>query len=324
MRFLTSDEVAALVPMPEAIDLMRELFAEIGRGTVDLPDRIALEANGGRDVVLFMPGQLRSSGRLGLKVVSVFPDNPAAHQLPTISATVLVTDPATGRVAALLDGTYLTALRTGAVTGLATDLLARPDADILGVYGAGVQARTQIEAVRCVRALRRILVWSRTRASAATLVAELEARANGVQVELGESPDVVAARSDIIITATSSSVPLFDGRALRPGTHVNAIGSFKPTVREVDDATVTRARIFVDHRPSAMKEAGNLLMPIASGVLDEAAVRGDLSDLVLDRVAGRTSAGDVTFFKSVGLAAEDLIVAGRALDKAHERARRPS
>jgi ornithine cyclodeaminase/alanine dehydrogenase-like protein (mu-crystallin family) len=317
MRVLTNDDVDALVSMREAIDLMRDLFAEVGRGSVDIPERVVLPANDGRDAVLFMPGHLRSSRRLGLKVVSVFPANPVTHGLPTIAATVLLMDAATGRVAALVEGTYLTALRTGAVTGLATDLLARDDAQVLGIYGAGAQARTQVEAVRAVRSIRHILVCSPTAAHAAVFASELSSgSAEDVRVSVAGSAAEVAEQSDVIVTATSSAVPVFDGRRLRPGTHVNAIGSFKPTAREVDDATVTRARIFVDHRASAMREAGDLLIPMASGAITTRAVCGDLADLVLGRVTGRTSGTDVTFFKSVGLSAEDLIVAGYALDKA--------
>jgi ornithine cyclodeaminase/alanine dehydrogenase-like protein (mu-crystallin family) len=322
VQLITNDEVAAAIAMPEAIDLMRDLFAQIGQGSVDLPERIHVESSDGRDVVLFMPGQLRATRRVGLKVVSVFPRNPAAHALPTISATVLVLDPDTGRVAALLDGAYITALRTGAVTGLATDLLARQNVETLAVFGAGGQAPFQIEAVCRVRSFRRILMWSPRAERAAALAADIATRAKqGIRVEVGRSPDETAEQADVIVTATTSSVPLFDGRLLQRGTHVNAIGAFKPEVREVDDATVARARIFVDHRASAMKEAGDLLIPLASGVITEAAIHGDLADLVLGRVPGRTSQEDITFFKSVGLAAEDLIVAGRVLEKTHGRTR---
>jgi ornithine cyclodeaminase/alanine dehydrogenase-like protein (mu-crystallin family) len=247
----------------------------------------------------------------------VFPQNPVAHALPTISAMVFVIDPDTGRVAALLDATHITALRTGAVTGLATDLLARRQVGTLAVYGAGVQARAQVEAVRSVRSFRRILVWSPRTDRAASLVAEIAASPqDGTKVEVGRSPDELVEQADVIVAATTSSVPVFDGSRLQPGTHVNAIGSFKPTVREVDDATVIRARIFVDHRASAMKEAGDLLIPMASGLIPDTAIQGDLADLVLDRVRGRTSDAEITLFKPVGLAAEDLAIAGRVLDKA--------
>lgn len=317
LTVLTRDDLARLVRMPDAIALMREAFAEIGRGTADVPDRVALGLHGDRDTVLFMPGHLRERGAVGVKVVSVFPENVASRAMPAISAIVLLIDVETGEPRAVMDGTYITALRTGAVSGLATDLLARQDARVLAVYGAGAQARTQVEAILHVRSIDTVLIHTPSRTSAEALAAELSAR-HGTRcvVSVADDPDAAAARADVIVTATSSATPVFDGRRLKGGTHINAIGSFKPSMREVDDVTVTRASLFVDERAAALREAGDLLIPIAAGLLRPSDVRADLGDLVLGRHPGRQHADEVTCFKSVGHAAGDLIVASEALRRA--------
>lgn len=317
MRILRRSEVERLVQMPEAIDLMREVFEQVGRGDVEVPERIGLTLNGGRDSILYMPAHLPASRGVGLKIVSVFPENQRAHGVPTINGVVILNDAATGEVTCLMDASYLTALRTGAVTGLATDLLARSDSRVLGVFGAGVQARTQVDAVAHVRAIERVVIYAPTRAHARTLAQEIDARYGPrCRGEVAESPDAVLAEADVIVTATTASTPVFDGALLREGTHVNAVGSFKPWVREVDTTTIRRARLFVDQREAALKEAGDLLVPIGEGLLRPEDVAADLGELVGGAATGRRDAREITFFKSVGLAAEDVIVAQRVLQKA--------
>ena len=317
MRILRRSEVERLVQMPEAIDLMRAVFEQVGRGDVEVPERIGLTLNGGRDSVLFMPAHLPASQGVGLKIVSVFPDNQRQHGVSTINGVVLLNDANTGEVTCLMDASYLTALRTGAVTGLATDLLARSDSRVLGVFGAGVQARTQIDAVVHVRPVERVVIYAPTRAHARALAQEIDLRYGPrCRGDVAETPDAVLDEADEIVTDTTASTPVFDGARLREGTHVNAVGSFKPWVREVDTTTIQRARIFVDEREAALKEAGDLLMPMAEGLLQPDDIAADLGELVTGSRTGRHSAREITFFKSVGLAAEDVIVAQRVLQKA--------
>jgi len=296
--------------MPAVIDLMRRAFREHADAAAELPDRslFRLPASGG--TVLVMPGALPRLQAVGVKVVSVFPGNPARHGLPVITATVFVVDPDTGEVALSLDGTWVTAMRTGAVTGVATDLLARQDAARLLVFGTGPQARTQIQAVCAVRSIERITICATSAAKADAFIATHRdvAPACVWQRGTGDASDVAGA--DLIVTATSSAVPVFDGAWLRPGTHVAAIGAFTPTTRELDTVTVTRGRLFVDDREHAWREAGDLRLPHEEGLLSPADIQGDLAALVTGRCAGRRADDEITIFKSVGLAIEDVVVGG--------------
>lgn len=306
IRILSADAVRACVDMPAAIDAMREAFAALSAQEATVPMRLALETEHG--VSLFMPAHLRESGNAGAKVVSVNPGN-AARGLPAIHAVVLVLDVLTGRPTALMDGTWLTALRTGAVGGLAADLLARSDAKTVALFGAGVQARTQLEAVRCVREITEVRVVSRSGASADRLAGEVV----GVRaVRVDDANDAIAG-ADIIIAATSSSTPVFDGARVEPGTHVTGVGSYTLDMREVDTALVQRARIIVDQREAVMEEAGDIVGPIRDGVVDETVIIAEIGEVVLGRVPGRTADSEITFFKSVGNAVQDVAVAARVL-----------
>lgn len=306
IRILSADAVRACVDMPAAIDAMREAFAALSAQEATVPMRLALETEHG--VSLFMPAHLRESGNAGAKVVSVNPGN-AARGLPAIHAVVLVLDVLTGRPTALMDGTWLTALRTGAVGGLAADLLARSDAKTVALFGAGVQARTQLEAVRCVREITEVRVVSRSGASADRLAGEVV----GVRaVRVDDANDAIEG-ADIIIAATSSSTPVFDGARVEPGTHVTGVGSYTLDMREVDTALVQRARIIVDQREAVMEEAGDIVGPIRDGVVDETVIIAEIGEVVLGRVPGRTADSEITFFKSVGNAVQDVAVAARVL-----------
>lgn len=306
IRILSADAVRACVDMPAAIDAMREAFAALSAQEATVPMRLALETEHG--VSLFMPAHLRESGNAGAKVVSVNPGN-AARGLPAIHAVVLVLDVLTGRPTALMDGTWLTALRTGAVGGLAAGLLARSDAKTVALFGAGVQARTQLEAVRCVREITEVRVVSRSGASADRLAGEVV----GVRAVRVDDANEAIEGADIIIAATSSSTPVFDGARVEPGTHVTGVGSYTLDMREVDTALVQRARIIVDQREAVMEEAGDIVGPIRDGVVDETVIIAEIGEVVLGRVPGRTADSEITFFKSVGNAVQDVAVAARVL-----------
>jgi ornithine cyclodeaminase len=317
MRILTRQDIQQLVGMRDVIALMRELFVEVGAGAVAMPTRSGITLHGGRDTVLFMPGHVRRMNSVGIKVVSVFPDNPATNGRPTIHATVLLNDENTGEIAAMMDGGYVTALRTAAVSAVATDLLGRADAHRLGVFGAGVQARSHVEAIRAVRSIDCVMVYDPSLERAETMVENLASNGgDNCRFEIAPSADAVARGSDIIVTATTAKVPVFDGRLLMPGAHVNAIGAFKPEDRELDDETIRRGRVFVDSKREANAEAGDIIIPIANGTVSADVVLGDLGDLMTDKRRGRLSDSDITVFKSVGLAVEDIVVADLVLRKA--------
>ncbi|MEE2897226.1 MAG: ornithine cyclodeaminase family protein [Gemmatimonadota bacterium] len=309
IRILTADDVRACVDMPTAIDALREAFAALSSDQATVPIRLGLETPHG--VSLFMPAHLKQAGHAGAKVVSVNPGN-ATRGIPVIHGVVLMLDVTTGRPIALMDGTWLTALRTGAVGGLAADLMAREDAHTVALFGAGVQARTQLEALRCVRDIREVRVVSSSGDSADRLVAEL----TGVVAARVDDPGVAIEGADVIVAATNSSTPVFDGSRVEPGTHVTGVGSYTPEMREVDVALVTRARVIVDQREAVMEEAGDLIAPILEGVVSEDVMVGEIGDVVLGRVEGRTSRDEITFFKSVGNAVQDVAVAARVLSVA--------
>lgn len=322
MLALSRDDVRALVPMTTAIDLMKQVFADLSAGRTVSPLRTPIDVPPAEGVTLFMPAYVPSADGLGVKIVSVFPRN-AALGKPTIHAVVVLVDTGTGEPLAVLDGTFLTALRTGAVSGAATDLLARQDSRVLTCIGAGTQGVTQAWAVATVRPIERIYVYDVN----STAVESFAARLGDLEPDLASR--VVAAtdlsqalgESDVVCTATTSKRPVFDDRDLRPGTHVNAIGAFTPEMQEIPAETVARARIVVDQVAAALAEAGDLIIPLREGRIAEADVRTELGQVVSGERPGRQSPDEITLFKSVGNAVQDVIVARQAVREA-ERWRR--
>jgi ornithine cyclodeaminase/alanine dehydrogenase-like protein (mu-crystallin family) len=310
LPFFTAEDIRRALPMREAIEAMRAAFIAFSEGRAHIPQRLSISIPEQEGITLVMPGYVPPDA-LGLKVVSVFPRNPA-RGLPTLSALVVMLDPETGAPAALLDGAFLTAWRTGAASGLATDLLARPDAESLALIGAGAQARTQLLAVAAVRSLRRVRVYSRTHARAQALIEEMQGQEGIPQdIAVAPTPEAAVAEADIVCTATNSSVPVFDGQALRPGTHINAIGSFTLEMRELDEETFRRAaRVVVDSRAAALAEAGEVVWAIRQGILREADLV-ELGEIAAGRRPGRERPEEITLFKSVGLAVQDLVAAQR-------------
>ncbi|MCZ6777108.1 MAG: ornithine cyclodeaminase family protein [Ignavibacteria bacterium] len=316
MRLLTRDDIRKLISMREVIELMKTLFCEVGKGNVVIPDRTMIDLNNGRDAILFMPGFVTKSRSIGVKVVSVFPEN-ISTKIPTTNATVLLNDPDTGKVISMLEGGYITSVRTGAVSAVATELLAVKDARKLGVFGSGVQARTQIEAILEVRNIESVKIYDVNHESSNKLALEFQSvKGNGCVFQPVESPDDLVTDSQVIVTATTSETPVFDGNLLRDGTHINSIGSFKPHVREVDDQTITRSKIFVDARSLSLKEGGDLIIPLEKGLISKDDVQADLGELVLGKKKGRESADEITFFKSVGMSVQDIVVANAVYKKA--------
>ncbi len=312
IRILSSADVRAAVDMKGAIAAMRGAFAALSTGAATVPVRLALETPHG--VHLFMPAHLHGSGATGAKVVSVNVDNPA-RGLPAIHAVVLVLDPESGEVKALLDGTWLTALRTGAAGGLAADVLARPDARIVALFGAGVQGRTQLEAVRCVRRVEEVRVVDSRRASAERLAGELD----GLVARVVDDPAEAVRGADVVVTATTSRTPVFPGALVEPGAHVTGVGSYTPEMREVDADLIRRARVVVDQREAVLAEAGDLIGPISEGLVDEGVIAAELGEVVAGLRPGRQSPDQITFFKSVGIAVQDVTVATEVLEAAERR-----
>jgi ornithine cyclodeaminase len=321
MRILSASNVRAAIAMPAAIAGMRAAFAQLSSGAAQVPPRSALAQAGRAAVTLVMPAWLPAGGQLGVKLVSVMPGNAAAG-LPAVPAVVLLLDAATGQAMALMDGTYLTALRTGAASGLATDLLARAEARVVALFGAGGQAPCQLEAICTVRPIARVWLVNRTRAHAETLAEQVRAwpealRPREVRVaSLGSEARQAVEEADVIATATGAREPLFPGAWVRPGTHVNAIGAFTPDARELPGDLLARARIVVDQRAAALAEAGDITRAIAEGAITADGIYAELGELVLGTRPGRASADEITVFKSVGSAAQDVVVAELAYREA--------
>jgi ornithine cyclodeaminase len=309
LRILTADDIRACLDMRGAIDAMRTAFTQLSSGAAVVPDRVGVSTP--RGVSLFMPGFLPEGGHLAAKIVSVFTGN-RELDLPVINALVLVLDSETGVPVALMDGTYITALRTGAASGLATEVLALDDASVLAVFGAGPQARTQIEAVRTVRPIREVRISSLSLSESEALAEEIE----GVSVSVSDDPTRAVEGAHVIVTATDSRTPVFPGEAVGPGVHVNAVGAFTPSMRELDASLVARARVVVDSRSTVMAEAGDLVQAIEEGMFSLDRIHAELGEVVSGARPGRSGPDDVTLFKSVGSAAQDVAAAGRILDAA--------
>lgn len=315
---LTADDVRAALPMSAAIEAMRKAFGLLAAGAADVPLRTAIEIPKHDAVTLVMPAYLHVGNRLGAKLVSVFPNNPNL-ELPAIHAVVLLLNAATGQPEALLEGTSLTAIRTGAASGLATDLLARPGASTVAIIGSGAQARTQLEAICAVRKINRAWVYSRNHAHAHQFAEEMSGR-NGApsMVEVAASAREAAAQADIICTATSSASPVLHLDDVKAGTHINGIGSFTPSMHEIDPQLVRHARVVVDQRQAALAEAGEIIACIADRSLAEEDLV-ELGEIVNGKQPGRTSADQITLFKSVGLAVQDVAAAQQALTAALQK-----
>ena len=311
---VNQSEVPALLPVKECIDVMARAFAAQARGEAKLPVRQILWLDEKAGALGLMPAYLASQAALGVKAVTFFPRNEGTD-LDSHQGAVLLFEAGRGRLLAMIDATSVTAIRTAAVSGLATRLLAKPDAGDLALIGSGVQARTHLEAMMAVRTLRRVRVASKTVGRARSF-AEREGKRHGIAIEASETAREAVAGADIVCTVTSSREPVVEGSWLSPGVHVNAVGSSVATARELDTAAVARSRFFVDHREAALVEAGDFLLARQDGAVADTHIVGDLGALVTGEVPGRTSATDVTVFKSVGLAIEDVAAAQHIYSKA--------
>jgi len=317
---LNGEQVAQLLPMPECIKVMREALAALARGEALVPLRTVMRVPGVSGFLGLMPGYISpregQDGALGLKAVSVFPGN-ASRGIDTHEGAVLLFEADTGRLSALLDGAAITAIRTAAVSGVATDVLARPDASELAILGAGVQARTHIEAIAAVRPLRRIRIWSRNPEHAAVLASELRRRF-GFPIEAAPSAEAAVRDADLVVTVTASPEPVLKREWLKEGVHINAVGSSIPTSREIDTATMVAARLFVDRRESALAEAGDLLIAMREDALTGDHIQAELGEVIIGKNPGRRSPGELTLFKSLGLAVEDVASAAYLVRRARE------
>jgi ornithine cyclodeaminase len=305
--FVNEAGVRDLLPMKSCVGLMRDALTAFARGDAVLPLRSMMRLPDGSGILGLMPGYLGHPQSFGLKVVSVMPGN---HGTPYDShqGVVMLFGLVHGEPLAILDATAITAIRTAAAPAAATDELARADAGDLAIIGAGAQGRSHLAAMRAVRKLRRVRLWSRTRANAERFARE-EAAALGFAIEVTASAEDAVRGADLICTTTAARDPVLRGAWLSPGAHVNAVGACFAATRELDTDAVRRARFFTDCRESCLNEAGDFLIPRKEGAITDPHLLGELGEVFLGKVAGRVSADDVTVFESLGIALEDLAAA---------------
>jgi ornithine cyclodeaminase/alanine dehydrogenase len=313
---LTKSDLEKVLSMKDVIEVMEKAFSELAMGTATLPQRATITLSKEAGWMGVMPAYLEKMGSLSTKIVTVFERN-LEKKLPTIMATVVLNSAETGALLAIMEGTFITAMRTGAVCGVATKYLARKDSRIAGIFGAGVQARTQLMAVCAVRNIEKAYVHDMFKDRAGVFATEMSRNLN-IPVETREPEDIVR-ESDIIVTATTAKTPVFDGNSVKPGTHLNLIGSFKPEVREVDEVVIKRSKIVVDQKSAALEEAGDIIIPLKAGIITEEHIHAELGELVTGVKPGRTSDSEITLFKSVGLGIQDCATAWLAYAKAKEK-----
>jgi ornithine cyclodeaminase len=305
MQVVGAAEIERILTYPDLVDTLREAF----RSGITVPPRHQhrIPREGGEATLLLMPAWTDSpAGHIGVKIVSVFPDNAKRGQ-PSVMGAYLLLAGDSGEPLAVLDGRVLTLWRTAAASALAASYLARADSRRLAMIGAGALAPRLIAAHASVRPIDEVAIWNRTPANAAALASRLDRP--GLRVSATADIGEAVGHADIVSVATLSSEPLLRGGWLKPGTHLDLVGAFTPQMREADDDAIRRAKIYVDTRAGALKEAGDIVQPIASGILSPDAIAGDLFDLCRGAVAGRQSDAEITLFKSVGTAIEDLAAA---------------
>lgn len=305
MRIVTAEEIDGALTYPALVAALRDAFR--GEFTVPVRHHHTVPHPAADGTLLLMPAWSAAGERhLGCKIVSVFPAN-AAKGKPSVHGTYLLMSGDTGEPLAAMDGRVLTAWRTGAASALAASYLAREDASHLVMVGAGALAPHLVQAHAAVRPIKRVTIWNRTRSNAVKLAFALAV--TGIETEVTGDLEGAVREADIVSCATLSTTPLIQGKWLRKGAHVDLVGAFTPKMREADDDAIRRARVYVDTRAGALKEAGDMVQPIKRGVLKKEGVRGDLFELARGKAKGRTSASQVTLFKSVGTAIEDLAAA---------------
>ncbi len=305
---LNNTQIRELLPMADCIELMSDALSALGRDEVHQPLRTIIRPPNARGLLGLMPAyRSGEGGAFGLKSICVFPENPSqgkdAHQ-----GAVMLFSRDTGELLALMNASEITAIRTAAVSAVATRLLAREDAHELAIIGAGVQARTHLSALACVRSITRVRVAARNMEHSQRLAEEMQPKV-AFAVEAVQTNEEAVRGADLIVTATSSLEPVINKKWISPGAHINAIGTHSPSSREIDSATMAAARIFVDRRESALNESGDYLLAAKEGVIGPENIAGEIGELLIGKMSGRTSATEITLFKSLGLAIEDVACA---------------
>ncbi len=316
IRVLSGEQIREAVSMKDVIAAVERAFIELSTGYPEMPIRSHIRIAEPEGTALFMPSYMKPSAMIGIKTVTLFEDNRSAG-IPYIQGMVSLFDGKNGSPRAVLDGTTITALRTGAASGLATRLLARDRSTICAIFGAGVQGRTQLEAVCSVREIRQAFIFDQSPAASRKFAEEM-GRMLKIKVDVAATPAETIREADVICCATNSETPVFADRDLKPGVHINAVGSYKPHVQEIPGETVVRSSLYVDHRISALEETGDLIIPIDKGLITEDHILGEIGEVAAGTLRARRSDKEITLFKSVGVAVQDLAAAAVVFERAED------
>lgn len=309
---LNKENVVSLLDMQDCINAVEKAFAELANGTAVLPLRINIIPPDG--LALYMPAYLKEMNALACKVVTVYKNNPAKFNIPTTIGKLLLQNPETGEVICIMDAGYLTAVRTGAASGVAVKYLARKNSNTTGIFGAGVQAKMQLWAVGCAVKLTKAFVYDISAEAMDKFADEMSKMLNLEIIKCSSSDEIIAA--DIICTASSSSTPVFDGKKIKAGTHINGIGSHTPGARELDTEIIKRSKFIGDSRTACFNEAGDIMIPLKEGAILESHFYAELGEIITGKKPGRVNDEEITLFKSNGLAIQDAATAKLVYDKA--------
>ncbi|MGD8456905.1 MAG: hypothetical protein PVF83_10995 [Anaerolineales bacterium] len=317
-KLLSRTDVMDILTMVDTIEILEKAFTDLSNGKAVLPQRTLITAPDHHGLALFMPAYLKGMGALGTKVVTVYPDNLETYGLASVLGTIILLDENTGAPIAIMDGGYLTAMRTGGVAGLASKFLSRKDAKVHLLFGTGGMAKTHAWAIDTVRDIEKLLLYSidpleKRRA----FRDDLKTIITG-EIVLAGDPQEAVKEADIITLITNAQAPIIHGDWLKPGVHVNGLGSHSPTTREIDTQTVLKSKVVCDLVEACIPEAGDFLIPIEEGVWDWNRVHGSLGDVITGKIPGRENEDEITLFKSVGLAIQDMSTALHVYSKAVE------
>ncbi|HHT64198.1 MAG: ornithine cyclodeaminase family protein [Bacillota bacterium] len=321
MLLLTKKDIRQVFSMKDAVEAVKQAFRIYSEGGSVIPLRVNINVPKHEGSTLFMPGYIEKLDSIGVKLISVFPRNPEKGK-PSVPATMVLIDGNTGEVCSILDGTYLTQLRTGAAAGAATDVLARPDAEIGALIGTGGQAFAQLEALLTVRKLKEVRIFDINYASTESFVARVdkELACYGTEFKAVKSSEEAIADADVITAVTTATQPVFDGRLVKKGAHINGVGSFMPHMQELDEFIIQRAdKIFFDSQDAVLAEAGDIIIPLNKGSITKDKFNGEIGQVIAETLNGRESAEEITLFKTVGIAAQDIVTGYQIYQKATEQ-----
>ncbi len=317
-RLLSKSDVMTVLNMSDTIQIVEEAFRDLATEKAVMPQRTPITAPDHSGLVLFMPAYLKGLGALGAKIVSVYKENPAKYELPTIMGIIALMDEKTGAPLAIMDGGYLTGMRTGAVAGLATRLLAREDARVHTMFGTGGMARFQAWAVDSVRNIEKLVLYSADPKEKKQAFVESLKNIIDCEIVLAEDPAAAVAEADVVTLITSAKDPIIDGDWITAGTHVNGMGSHAPAMRELDAKAIVKSKVICDLIEACKPEAGDFIIPVEAGEWDWERAHGSLGDVVAGTLPGRENAEEITLFKSVGLAIQDISTALCVYNRATE------